>query len=209
MAVQTSIYKPVSGEYEGRGFNDARRYRRVQLSLQARFMRADRTEHPCLLKDISVAGASFLTPVKVAMGERIIVYIDHLGGLEGVATRAMSDGFAFHFKVSDHKREKLAAQLMWLINRDDFPEDVGRVHERTRPSGRRAMLTVADGVVIDVEVIDLSASGAACSTPARPPIGSFVALNKVHAIVKRHHDTGIGLQFLSVLNPEALKSHFS
>jgi hypothetical protein len=109
--------------------------------------------------------------------------------------------------VTEYKREKLAAQIMWLINRADFPGEQGRLHERTGTRGRRTTLKV-DDVIIDVELLDLSASGASIGTPARPPIGSFVMAGKTRAIVRRHHELGIGLQFLTLLSPEALRDSF-
>jgi PilZ domain len=85
---------------------------------------------------------------------------------------------------------------------------MGRLYERVGTRGRRTTLKVEDGVIIDVELLDLSASGASISTPARPPIGSLVVAGKTRAIVRRHHEHGIGLQFLSLLSPEALRDRF-
>jgi hypothetical protein len=188
---------------------DSRKHRRLALSLSGRFMRADRSEFSCRLKDVSVGSAAIVTAHAPDVGERVVVYLDQLGGLEGTVARHTPDGFAFIFKVTDHKREKLAAQIMWLINKDDFPDSAGRVHERTGTRGSRTTLRVEEGVIIDVELLDLSASGASIGTHARPPIGSFVVVGKTRAIVRRHHAHGIGIQFLSLLSPEALRDAFS
>lgn len=187
---------------------DMRKHRRLPLTLAGRFMRADRTEFTCQLKNVSVGGAAVITPRAPDVGERVVAYFDHLGGVEGIVSRLTPDGFAFIFKVTEHKREKLAAQIMWLVNRDEFPDDVGRLHERVGTRGRRTTLRVDDDVIIDVELLDLSASGASIGTPARPPLGSFVVAGKTRAIVRRHHEHGIGLQFLTLLSPEALRDSF-
>lgn len=97
---------------------------------------------------------------------------------------------------------------MWLVNREDFPDVTERLHERVGTRGRRTTLKVEEGVIIDVELLDLSASGASIGTPARPPLGSFVVAGKTRAIVRRHHEHGIGLQFLALLSPEALRESF-
>jgi len=186
---------------------DMRRHRRLPLSLAGRFMRADRNEFTCQLKNISVGGAAVISPHAPEIGERVIAYFDHLGGLEGVVIRHTPEGFAFAFKVTEYKREKLSAQIMWLVNRGDFPEEAGRLHERTGTRGRRTTLRVED-VIIDVELLDLSASGASLGTPARPSIGSFVVAGKTRAIVRRHHEQGIGVQFLTLQSPEALRDSF-
>jgi hypothetical protein len=170
-------------------------------------MRADRSEFTCELKNISVGGAAVISSHAPDVGERVVAYFDHLGGLEGSVVRQTPEGFAFAFKVTEYKREKLAAQIMWLINRGDFPEQAGRLHERIGTRGRRTTLRV-DDVIIDVELLDLSASGASIGTPARPPIGSFVIAGKTRAIVRRHHEHGIGLQFLTLLSPEVLRDSF-
>ncbi|MBS0238526.1 MAG: PilZ domain-containing protein [Proteobacteria bacterium] len=208
MAVHSSILREVLQQADALKAGDLRKHRRLPLQLSGRFMRADRSEYTCQLRDISVGGAAIITPHAPEIGERVVVYLEHLGGLEGTVSRLTPDGFAFAFKVTEHKREKLAAQIMWLINRDEFPEETGRLHERVGTRGRRTTLRVEEGVIIDVELLDVSASGASIGTPARPPIGSLVIAGRTRAIVRRHHGHGIGLQFLSLLSPEALRERF-
>jgi hypothetical protein len=208
MAVHSSIIREALQLADAAKSGDLRKHRRLPLALHGRFMRADRNEYTCELKNISVGGAAVVTPNSPEIGERVVVYLDHLGGLEGTVARVFPDGFAFAFKVTEHKREKLAAQIMWLINRDEFPDQAGRLHERIGAGGRRTTLKVEEGVIIDVELLDLSASGASLGTPARPPIGSLVIAGKSRAIVRRHHEHGIGLQFLTLLSPEALRESF-
>lgn len=187
---------------------DLRRHRRVPLELDGRFMRSNRDEHGCQLKDISVGGACVVTEHAVEIGERIVAYFSHLGGLEGVVTRVLPDGFAFQFKISDHKREKLSSQIMWLLNRVDFPDEAGREHERVGHAGRKTTLRFDDGMMIDVEVLDLSSSGASVRTPARPAIGEDLVIGKIRSVVRRHHKDGIGVQFLTVLDQSALRANF-
>lgn len=187
---------------------DLRRHRRVPLELSGRYMRANREEHVCQLKDISVGGACVTTDAEADVGERIIAYFEDLGGIEGTVSRLLPGGFAFQFSVSERKREKLAAQIMWLLNRPNFPDELGRQHNRSSAKGRRTTLRFDDGMLIDVDLIDLSASGASVDTPARPAIGEEVALGKVRAVVRRHHPNGIGLQFYTVLDQASLQAHF-
>lgn len=187
---------------------DLRRHRRVPLDLPGRYMRADRSEHVCALRDISVGGAGVVAEKQPEPGERIIAYFDHLGGLEGTVTRIFDTGFAFQFKVSEHKREKLAAQIMWLLNRHEFPDEHGRAHERVSTTGRTTALRFDDGMIIDVELLDLSVSGASVRTPARPGIGEEVVVGKIRSVVRRHHPDGLGLQFLAVQDQASLRANF-
>jgi hypothetical protein len=205
-AYSTSLREPLR-PLDAATARDMRRHRRLPLSLAGRFMRADRNEFNCQLENISVGGAAVVSPHAPEIGERVVAYFDHLGGIEGHVARHTPEGFAFTFKVTEYKREKLAAQIMWLVNRGDFPEEAGRLHERIGTRGRRTTLRVED-VIIDVELLDLSASGASLGTPARPPFGSFVVAGKTRAIVRRHHEQGIGVQFLTLQSPEALRDSF-
>lgn len=206
MALLSPALKPLAGNAKTpRIVPDLRRHRRVPLHLIGRFMREDRKEYPCELQDISVGGAGISTSALPHVNERIIAYFEHLGGLEATVTRVYRDGFAVQFKVSAHKREKLAAQITWLINREAFPEEAGRQHERVGTVGRKARLRTDEDIIIDVDVLDVSVSGASVGTAARPPIGTPVMLGDFKAIVRRHHAQGIGLQFETNQDIEVLR----
>lgn len=209
MAVNAQVFSRTLRRAPAQISPDLRRHRRVQLTLAGRFMRADRHEYTCELRDISVGSASVKSDVPVELGERIVAYFDHLGGLEGKVVRVMDGGFSFVFSVTPHKREKLAAQIMWLINRDEFPDELGRQHERVGTSGRKTLLRLAEGVAIDVHLLDISASGASVATTARPAIGEEVVLGKIRSVVRRHHENGIGVQFLVVQDLNTLRASFS
>ena len=205
MSVQAQLFNPIAPRQEPRVTPDLRRHRRVQLALSGRFMRADRNEYPLEVKDISVGGASVASPVSVEIGERIVAYVDQLGGFDGLITRTFPGGFAFQFKVTAHKKEKLAAQLTWLINRDAFPEDAGRQHERVGVSDRKTKLKLEEGILIEVDVLDVSAAGASLGTSARPAIGTEVFVGKIKAFVRRHHDKGVGVQFAEMQDLNTLR----
>ena len=53
---------------------DRRRHKRVAVTLLGRFMRENRQEYPCKLVDISVGGAAMMSPVEVAIEERIVFH---------------------------------------------------------------------------------------------------------------------------------------
>lgn len=174
---------------------DRRRHRRVPLALLGRYMRADKQEFPCTLIEISVSGMSVTAPSSVEPGEQIITYFDELGGLQGEVVRATSDGFALRLNITPRKREKLAAQLTWLINREDLSIIEARAHQRTPVESRAVTLKLPQNIEIECQVIDISISGASVRTTSRPQIGSVVYLGKQKAQVVRHHELGIGLHF--------------
>lgn len=188
---------------------DRRRHRRVNVTLLGRFMRANKQEYPCKLVDISVGGAALMSPVAVDDDERIVAYFDHIGGIEGKVVRSFEGGFAIRLSVTAHKREKLAAQLTWLINRSAHLVADDRLHTRSSlPKNEQSSLQLDDGIVISCRVTDISISGASLDTQARPEIGREVILGKLRARVMRHHAGGIGVQFLDIQNPAALRRYF-
>jgi hypothetical protein len=187
---------------------DRRRHRRVNITLLGRFMRANKQEYPCKLIDISVGGTAMMSPVAVDDGERIVAYFDHIGGIEGTVARIFDGGFAIRLSVTAHKREKLAAQLTWLINRSARLVADDRQHKRNLPGNERSSLQLDEGIAIPCRVLDISISGASLETQARPEIDREVMLGKLRARVTRHHASGIGVQFLDIQNPAALRRYF-
>jgi hypothetical protein len=187
---------------------DRRRHKRFEIVLFGRFMRQTKHEYPCKLMDISVGGAALGSPVTPEIGETIIAYFDQLGGLQGTVVRTFEGGFAMSFSATQHKREKLAAQITWLVNRHDLggPED--RRHERIKLKDNTSTLQIA-GETFECSVIDVSVSGASVRTATRPEIGTEVILGKTHARVVRRDDSGLGLEFVHMQDPESLRRHFS
>ena len=187
---------------------DRRRHKRVALTLLGRFMRANKQEYTCKLHDVSAGGAAIMAPVEVEIGERIVAYFDQLGGLEGTVTRLFDGGFAIQLAATQHKREKLVAQLTWLVNRNELTGEDERKHERIDLNNRESMMKLDEGIIIPVRVLDVSISGASIGTEARPPIGQEIMLGKLRAVVVRHHTKGIGVRFRDIQNPAALRNHF-
>jgi len=94
------------------------------------------------------------------------------------------------------KRDKLAAQLTWLANRDilNLPED--RRHDRVVPRNPIAIITLEDGTRMTCRIIDLSLSGAAVAAEHRPPLQSLVLLGRVQARVVRNLEEGFAMEFI-------------
>ncbi len=178
------------------------------MTLLGRFMRASRHEYPCKLNDISVGGAAINSPVAVEEGERIVVYFDHIGGLEGNVVRVFEGGFAMLFKITAHKREKLAAQLTWLVNRDFLTGIDQRRHDRYPATEPAKSIVLDSGQTIECDVIDVSISGASLKMEPRPPVGTGLTLGRLRGRVMRHHGHGIGIGFIDIQEPEALRRHF-
>src|SRR5215203_6777078 len=117
---------------------ERRRHHRVRVALLGRYMLADHREYACQTTDMSPGGASLVAPVKGAVGERVVLYLEHVGRIEGEITRHTAQGFTVSIAATVRKRDKLASQLTWLGNRHDLglPED--RRHERIVPRDRKS-----------------------------------------------------------------------
>jgi len=188
---------------------DRRRHQRVNVSLLGRYMLPDRREFPCQVINMSPGGMALIAPVSANVGDRIVAYVDHLGRLEGKVARQFPNGFAMTISATPRKRDKLAAQLTWLANRNllNLPED--RRHGRYVPKNPAARLILPDGLVIGVRLIDVSSSGAAIATNERPEIGVLVSLGRVQGRVVRHLDDGFAVEFTRLQHPDSLEDELA
>jgi hypothetical protein len=186
---------------------ERRRHQRVRVDLLGRMMLENRQEYPCQIIDMSPGGMALLTDNPGRMGERVIAYVDHLGRLEGKITRHFDGGFAMSIGATPRKRDKLAAQLTWLANRQilNLPED--RRHGRIIPRNPMARLILTNGTNVACRVIDMSLSGAAVAiTPDQlPPIGALVTLGKTTGRVVRHIEDGFAIEFTRMQHPDFLE----
>lgn len=186
---------------------DRRHFKRVSIDLLGRFMLEDQREYPCRIDNMSPGDVAIVTPVEPTKGERVILYADQIGRLEGTVARSFKGGFALVLNATERKREKLAAQLMWLANRSELslPED--RRHERLQPRNPVIRMVLDDGRSYEVRINDLSLSGAAIVCAVRPAIGSRLTLGTMTGRVVRQLEDGVAVEFSSLQTRESLLDH--
>ena len=184
---------------------ERRRFQRVKVHLLGRYMLPDRREFPCQVVNMSPGGLALLAPGIGNVGDRVIAYLDHIGRVEGRITRIIDNGFAMTVAATARKRDKLAAQLTWLANRDilNLPED--RRHDRVVPRNPIAVITLEDGTRMTCRIIDLSLSGSAVAAEHRPPLQSLVLLGRVQARVVRNLEEGFAMEFIHEQLAETLE----
>ncbi|WP_051469484.1 PilZ domain-containing protein [Chelativorans sp. J32] len=187
---------------------ERRSFQRVKIILSGRYMLQDRSEHSCQVIDISPGDVALKAERIGRMGERVVVYLEHIGRIEGRITRVFADGFAMTIKASQRKRDKLASQLTWLANRHelDLPEE--RRYERVTPANPMSTVRSPDGHEHPCRIVDLSVSGAAVETAVKPPIGSTIFLANLRGIVVRHFEHGFALEFFMIQDLTALLANF-
>jgi PilZ domain len=188
---------------------ERRRHQRVRVNLLGRYMLADRREFPCQVLNMSPGGMALVAPVAGKPGERVIAYVDHLGRLEGTIARTIDNGFAMTISATTRKRDKLAAQLTWLANRNilNLPED--RRHGRFTPRNPVARLILPNGTNVTCRIIDLSASGAAIAIAPDllPPVGAAVTVGKTTGRVVRHIEDGFAVEFTRLQHTDFIEEN--
>ncbi len=188
LRADAAIVKPAEGP----------RFQRVKISVLGRYMLSDKREFPCQVIEMSPGEAVVIAPVAGSDNERVVVYLDHLGRIEGPVSKMIDGGFEMTLIASARKRDKMSAQLTWLANKDDLdlPED--RRHDRLVPDNRHSKIVFDDGREYDCKIVDISLSGAAVEMDVRPAIGTPVTLGRMRARVARHFSSGVGVQFASI-----------
>jgi hypothetical protein len=186
-----------NGTFVDYSMAERRRYKRERVDLAGRqFEPAEGREAHCKIADMSPGGARVLSDIVPPLGTPIVVYIDGFGRFEGTIARPDQGGFGIQFNCSAHKRERVAEKLTLYVNGGSLDESAPRRHDRA-PAKGVACFTRANGEVVICEVLDLSLSGVSLATKIRPPIGEFVLIGQMAGRVARHHETGIGIEFMA------------
>jgi len=92
----------------GKAPADRRREPRAGVTLQGRYMLADRREFPFTVIDASAGAISLAGAERGAIGETVVLYIDHIGRVEGTVVRQVEDGFVVKFKGGSRAAQAIA-----------------------------------------------------------------------------------------------------
>ncbi len=175
---------------------ERRRFRRVRIDLAGKiFTPSDGQEAACKVVDLSPGGAAVHCDVVPEGGTQVVLYVDNFGRFEGTVVRRKEKGFGISFVCTPAKRERTAEQLTLFLNKALVDETALRRHERTHQKGF-AKFTRADGQIVNCEVMDISVGGVSLKSEVRPPLGEFVLIAGMAGRIARHHDHGIGIEFV-------------
>ena len=97
--------------------SEHRRHRRVRMTIRGRYMLSDGREYDCRTVDISAGGVAILGVIKGKIGERVVVYLDQVGRVEGTIVRHFGGCFAIELSTTDLKRDWLNLQISKLLKR--------------------------------------------------------------------------------------------
>ncbi|MET0604989.1 MAG: PilZ domain-containing protein [Beijerinckiaceae bacterium] len=179
-----------------------RRHRRVALDVLGKYMLESGQEFGCQAVDMSPGGLSLRARVPGRIGERVIIYLEQIGRIEGRVARLLSGGFAVTLEASARKKEKLAEKLTWLVNRNALGVGEDRRNWRIVPRNTQTLITLPDGGRLPVELIDISLSGAAFSSKVRLEQGINILIGSTPARVVWVTESGVAAEFAKPLAAE-------
>ncbi len=175
--------------------DEQRRFSRVAVELRGRYMLSDGREFECRTIDLSPSGVSVQGPQIGRHGERVVVYIQNLGRLEGVIARRAPGVFALDIRAPETKRTRLAERIHWIVLHMEGGVADLRDHERHEVEPVRTTLRLPDGSEFEAELLEVSLAGARCRVDADPPVGAPIMLGQQSAIVSRHVEGGLVVSF--------------
>ena len=155
------------------------------------------------------ARVSIGRPEAFVPGNRVIVYLDLIGRIEGTATHVDATGLELAIAAPPAKWERLRRQFVTVSAM--APEDRANVrgHRRVVSDRPDVRLTSADGIETAAQVRDLSRSGAAVTSHVLPEVGGVVTLGSTRGRVVRLLDGGFAVQFLRLLPLETFGAAYA
>jgi hypothetical protein len=171
---------------------------RVAIEIGGRFMLEDRTEHGGTAVDATIRALRIRSDAEVRLSSRVVGYFDTIGRIEGVIERIVPDGFTIELATTMRKRDKLAAQLIWLANRSvlNLPED--RRFDRIVPRDPRVVVRNLSNLTAPAlagHLIDVSVGGASVSVRGEFNRGDELMLGTTPARVVRVFEGGVAAEF--------------
>lgn len=180
--------------------SDRRRHRRVPWRAGLRGMTELGLEFETVTRDVCAGGVRIETPAPLNQifeaGMSLVLYLEEIGRVEGVVRRTTADGAAaIQFKAVSRKRDKIADQLTWLVNRDRL----GLAEERSslrRPGGAEVIALYPGNVATPCTVVDISLFGVALKAHGpRPLIGDAVTVGGRRGVCVRYTEWGFAVDF--------------
>jgi hypothetical protein len=176
--------------------HERRRHRRVQWQVRVRGLTGEGEEFVATTVDVCAGGLRINLARPLSEGENLVLYIDDIGRVEAVVARVLEEiGYAVEFRVPVRKRDKIADQLTWLINKDRLGLSDEREAER-RHGGGQVIATYSNGIAVACSVADVSIFGVALKTAGpRPMIGDRVAVGERKGTCVRYIEGGFAIDF--------------
>lgn len=168
---------------------------RYKLMISGMFVMPDGTEARCVTEDASVGGYGIRAAKRPHLGAVIDIEFHFLGMVRAEVVRHTERGFGVRIVRTAMDAKSFGKTMVWLVTAHNGSIQEARAHARYVPAERDVVMSLPDGRMIPADILDVSRSGVALATDARPPLGTLVHVGKTRARVMRHMDNGIGLAF--------------
>jgi hypothetical protein len=175
---------------------ERRRDKRRAMTLTGRVLCADKGESlRCVLMDISPGGAAVSCRHSLSPGDAVVLYVDELGKFEGAVVDSAEQRISIRFDQSERARKRAMEKIALFKH--------GRL--RDLPATKAVTCTYdpvmsrfswSDGRTADCEILDISLTEASLRTDTRPRLNDIIHIGLSSARVVRHHQEGIGIEFL-------------
>ncbi len=176
---------------------DRRAYERKAIEKQARFSVNGGAEASALLTDISKGGLFMMTDAEANIGDKVVIYPDELGRLEGTIVSKRSGGVGVEFAISDSYREFLDKRIKAALAGGSYLRLADRRSNlRSALNIEAPVRMVANGECFICRIDNISEGGAAISSSQRPYVGAQIRVGSIPGKVLRHTENGFTVQFL-------------
>jgi len=181
--------------YKQTSFEERRRHPRSPLKLPGRYMLSDGSEFPCETVDVSPGGIAVRGVMAGNPSDRVVVYLEELGRIEGEVLRNGSGWFAVEIKAPANKQERLAERIAWLVKSQEEGIADRRIRQRIEAAHEPISMRTVDGQAFDAKLVDVSNTGAALRVDVTLPVGAHVILGDKPATVSRRFAGGMAVAF--------------
>lgn len=176
---------------------DKRRYARHRVKLSGKMFIPDLdAEQDCRVIDLSQAGVAVRCGLPPRKGSQVVLYIGGFGRFDAEVAQIHRGVVGMRIKASAKKQDDLGAKLIAYVRNGELPESRAREHDRL-PVVPTLIVTRENGEVLDCEILDISLQGISLKTQATLTINELLRLGKNLGRVVRHHDLGVGVEFVN------------
>jgi hypothetical protein len=178
---------------------ERRRHRRVPLSLSGTLLDSRNLEHHFAILDASAGGVRIKTDARCMMGEKVVLYCQGIGRLQGAVARRGDGELAIAMTLTPLKKEKLIEALTWQINKDELQLEETRRAERFNATGE-LVCELGNGRKLQCRALDISLLGMSLATSEkRPMLGEPVTIGRYKGTVARYTEQGFAVDFANGL----------
>ncbi len=169
---------------------------RVRIALHGNlFVTGEQREADCVITDLSPGGAGVQCKAPPPKRSDVVLYVPGFGRFEGVTTQPTKEGTGIRFDCTPRKQKRIEDQLKLFVKEGLTAVTALRESERISQVAIPSF-TLANGEVVECDVLDISLTGISLKTTERPAIDEVIQLGCMAGRVVRHHETGIGVQFI-------------